>query len=146
MTYVICLNEIEDMSVFHTEIRQLFKLMKHRGDSKTIRELIENDTDYNDLNEDTLYTLSIVTERPKLWEEREKYLRKEEGEVSYNMFLAFDEIEAEEREKGRQEGENLLATLINKMLSTGRDKDIPRVTTDIPFRESLYIEYGLKKS
>ena len=62
------------------------------------------------------------------------------------MCLAFDQIEAEEREKGRQEGENLLAELINKLLSTGRDNDIPKVTTDISFRESLYIQYGLKKS
>ena len=96
----------------------------------------------------------IVASSPKLWEERDKYLNDEESGVNYNMCLAFDQIEAEEREKGRQEGiqegrqegENLLAALINKLLSTGRDKDIQRVTTDIPFRESLYIQYGLKKS
>lgn len=141
---VICLNDINDMSVFHTELRQLLKLMKCRESGHAMRRLLENDTDYNNVNEDTLYTMSIVASRPKLWEERDKYLNDDGRKVNYNMCLAFDQIEAEEREKGRQEGEHLLAALINKLLSAGRDKDIQRVTTDIPFRESLYIQYGLK--
>ena len=50
------------------------------------------------------------------------------------------------KEEGRQEGENLLAALINKLLSLGKNDDIPRVTTDQALREKLYIQYGLKKS
>ena len=50
------------------------------------------------------------------------------------------------KEEGRQEGENLLATLINKLISLGRNDDITKVTTDQAFRENLYIQFGLKKS
>ena len=50
------------------------------------------------------------------------------------------------KEEGRQEGENLLATLINKLISLGRNEDITKVTTDQAFRENLYIQFGLKKS
>ena len=49
------------------------------------------------------------------------------------------------KEEGRQEGEKLLATLINKLISLGRNEDIFRVTNDAAFRDSLYIQYGLKK-
>ncbi|MCR5702353.1 MAG: Rpn family recombination-promoting nuclease/putative transposase [Lachnospiraceae bacterium] len=142
---VICLNEIEDMSVFNTELRQLFKLMKCRENKELMRQTLKNDKDYADINEDTLYTMSVTLGKPKLWEQREKYL-KNEGEVNYNMCLAFEQIEEDAREEGREEGENLLASLINKLLSSGRDKDISRVTTDVQYREKLYIQYGLKKS
>ena len=49
-------------------------------------------------------------------------------------------------QRGRQEGENLLAALINKLISRGRNDDITKVTTDQAFRENLYIQFGLKKS
>ena len=49
-------------------------------------------------------------------------------------------------QRGRQEGENLLAALINKLISLGRNEDITKVTTDQAFRENLYIQFGLKKS
>ncbi len=140
---LICLNEIEDMSVFRTELRQLFKLMKCRENKKLMRETLLNDKDYAEIDEDTLYTMSVTLGKPKLWEEREKYLKKE-GEVSYNMCLAFEQIEEDAREEGREEGENLLATLINQLLSVGKNEDALRVTTDVSYREELYIQYGLK--
>jgi hypothetical protein len=79
-----------------------------------------NDKDYADIDEDTLYTMSVTLGKPKLWEMREKYLKKE--------------------------GENLLAALIKKLISAGREKNISRVTTDVKYRELLYIQFGLKKS
>jgi hypothetical protein len=144
---VICLNEIEDMSVFHTELRQLLKLMKHRNNGKTMKELLENDTDYSEVDEDTLYTMSVVLEGPKLWEERERYL-KEERKVNYNMCLAMDQIEEMARKEGmvlgREEGEKMFASLINKLITLGKNEDALKATTDVQFRESLYIQYGLK--
>ena len=48
--------------------------------------------------------------------------------------------------EGRQEGENILATLINKLVTLGRNDDIVRIANDAAFRESLYVQFGLKKS
>jgi len=50
---------------------------------------------------------------------------------------------AEEREEGITEGENLLSTLINKLLSAGRIDDISRVASDAEYRHSLYSEFGI---
>ena len=49
------------------------------------------------------------------------------------------------KEEGRLEGENILATLMNKLLSLGKSEDALRVTTDTALREKLYVQYGLKK-
>ena len=48
------------------------------------------------------------------------------------------------KEEGRQEGENLLAKLMNKLLSIGKNDEALRVTTDVKLRESLYLQYGIK--
>ena len=48
------------------------------------------------------------------------------------------------KEEGRKEGENLLATLINKLFLLGRNDDVLKVTNDPAFRDSLYIQFGLK--
>ena len=47
---------------------------------------------------------------------------------------------------GEQRGENLLAALINKLISLGRNDEITKVTNDPAFRDSLYVQFGLKKS
>ena len=48
-------------------------------------------------------------------------------------------------QQGLQEGESLLAALINKLVSLGRNDDIVRIANDAAFRESLYVQFGLKK-
>ena len=64
----------------------------------------------------------------------------------YNEEETMRMFKEEGRQEGRQEGENLLATLINKLISLGRNDDISKVTTDPAFRDSLYVQFGLKKS
>ena len=41
-------------------------------------------------------------------------------------------------------GENLLASLINKLILVGRSSEIERIAKDESYREKLYKEYGLK--
>ena len=48
------------------------------------------------------------------------------------------------KEEGRKEGEGILANLINKLLSAGKNTDALKATTDVKYRESLYIHYGIK--
>ena len=90
---LVCLNELEDMDVFHTEVRPLFKAMKYRGDYKGLRKLMSDDPAYRSMDADTLHTLSIVIDRPGLWKNRDRYMeRKEEAEM-YNAELAWKEWE-----------------------------------------------------
>lgn len=48
------------------------------------------------------------------------------------------------RQEGRQEVEGLLANLINKLLSVGKNDDALKVTTDVTYRNKLYAQYGIK--
>lgn len=46
--------------------------------------------------------------------------------------------------KGIEEGQSILAMLINKLLAAGKTDDAMRVTTDEDFREELYRQYGIR--
>ena len=82
----------------------------------------------------------------------------DEGERPETMCEVYDMIEQkgiakgiekgrkEGRKEGIHEGETLLASLINKLLSLGRNDDVAKVTTDQAFREKLYLQFGLKES
>ena len=60
------------------------------------------------------------------------------------LVLESDIMKEKARQEGRQEGEGLLANLINKLLSVGKNDDALKVTTDVTYRNKLYVQYGIK--
>ena len=62
------------------------------------------------------------------------------------MFRILDQDKAYElaMKESRAEGENLLSRPISKLLSLGKTDDAMRVTSDLQYREELYIQYGIK--
>jgi hypothetical protein len=48
------------------------------------------------------------------------------------------------RTKGRIEGENKLASLINKMIADNKSDDIIKVTSDEVIREDYYKKYNIE--
>ena len=47
-------------------------------------------------------------------------------------------------ESTRKERETIFAKLINQLLSSGKTDAALRVTTDVEYREELYLKYGIK--
>ena len=76
-------------------------------------------------------------------EVRGMWINEYNEEETMQMFK--EEGIREGMQKGRKEGESLLAALINKLAELGRNDDIVRIANDTAFRESLYIQFGLKK-
>ena len=62
----------------------------------------------------------------------------------YNEEETMEKFKEEGRQEGLREGENLLAALSNKLLSLGKNEDAYRITTDVEYRNKLYVQYGLK--
>ena len=78
-------------------------------------------------------------------EEETMQMFKEEG-IKIGEQRGRREGRQEGRREGRQEGENLLAALINKLISLGRNDEIFKAANDPVFRDSLYVQFGLKKT
>lgn len=79
--------------------------------------------------------------------ELKEQLMAHKAEVTGMWLSEYNEEETlkQVKEEGIEIGEQLLCTLINKLESLGRSGDISRATTDQAFRESLYVQFGLKK-
>ena len=63
-----------------------------------------------------------------------------------DMCKAITDLIEDGRIEGNEEGEDRLATLINKLVMLDRIDDIQRVSVDKVYREKLYIQYGIKKA
>ena len=106
--HLYCVNEEQDLQMFHTEIGLLFRALQYRKDRTGLKKLMERDERYKYIDADTLETMTVMLDLPSIWKEREKYLGKhEEKEEEYDMCQAIRECAEEERSIGRKEGHQL---------------------------------------
>ncbi|MCR4792617.1 MAG: hypothetical protein K5871_07695 [Lachnospiraceae bacterium] len=106
--------------------KKLYKTLAVKNDKIALKKLLREDADFTDVDEETLRVISVVTDRPAIWEKREKSkIRKGE----YNMCLAFDQIEEDARIVGREEGYNIAKTEFQE--------EIDKQAREIAFLRSL---------
>ncbi|MBR1931117.1 MAG: hypothetical protein IJ833_06545, partial [Lachnospiraceae bacterium] len=101
--HLLCVDELLDTEVFHTQVKQLFQVIQKRHDGKALKELFETGHDFAELEPDTVQAIATVLERPGIWKDRERYLSREEG-GKLNMCKGMDEWEAQAKSEGRAEG------------------------------------------
>ena len=100
-----CLNEEQDLRMFHTEVGLLFQALQYRRDRVGLKKLMEQDERYKYIDADTLETMTVMLDLPAIWKERKNYMEKnEENEEEYDMCQAIREWAEEERSIGREEG------------------------------------------
>lgn len=115
--HLYCLNEAEDLELFHTEVGQLFRALQYRSDRAGLRKLLEANSEYQHLDRDTLEAISVMLKFPTAWEKREIIMSKNEEREEFNMCQALIEWEAEAKEIG----ENLkIIKQVQKKLQKGK--------------------------
>lgn len=113
--HLVNVKELEDTSVFKTDLRLVFDFMKQSKDRAGMRKLLQENEEYKNVSRDAYEMMRVHTnfrELDKLIEENEK---KEEEEV--DMCQAIREMMEEEREIGIEQG-ILLQTY--RMVQRGR--------------------------
>lgn len=115
-----CVNGETDLKIFHTEISQLFELLWYRRNKAGLRKLLKENSEYLQMDSDTLEVAAVALNAPYIWEERNLYMSNEEkGE--YNMCQALKEWLEEERTVGIEDGEKKkLVEQICKKLRKGK--------------------------
>ena len=128
-----CLNEAHDLEMFHTEVRQLFCALQYRKDRAGLCRLLESDPAYRHLDRDTLEAMTVLLKMSKVWERRDRIMKKSEDREEYDMCQAVREWAEEERrlgEKvGRKEGrEEIRAAIVRNLIRRGdTDESIMQV-------------------
>lgn len=85
---LICVNELENISVFTTGLKELFAIMPYRKDKKELKQFLETHEEYRHLDEETAEIISGVIGVRNFMENKERF--QEGGQ--YNMCQAMQEL------------------------------------------------------
>lgn len=96
---LICASDFVNGSDFKTSVGAVFALLPFRKDKKGLREILEKNPEYREMDEETAQTISVLM-GIRFMDKKEKY---EEGK-GYNMCQAIQEMVEEGRYEGKQEG------------------------------------------
>ena len=152
-----------DTLEYARQLRELIGLMKCRRDKEVMQRYCRKHADrISKMDSATYDMVCTMLNLDTLQEKKEEYKNREEQE-KYDMCKAMEEWAAESREEGRMiglaegekkgresglmEGEKLgeqqLASLIGKLLQTGRQEDLQQALVDADARKRLYREFGI---
>ena len=98
--HLVEIRELEDTSVFKTDVKQVFDFIRCSNDKKALKELVKTDDYYKNMEEDAFDVAVQYTNATELIEAKEYY--EKDGEV--DMCKALTELIEDGREEGREEG------------------------------------------
>ena len=120
-----CVNEIQDFTIFHTEVRLLFQILQCRKDKKELKRILENNPEFRNMDVETLEVVAVTLNASKIWEERDKYMNGNDEREGYDMCQALREWAEEERSIGIQLGiQQGIKSLIEACKSLGASWDV----------------------
>ena len=93
----ICVNDFVDYTGFKTSLKAVFALLPFRRNRKGLKKMLEENPEYQKMDEETARTVSVLMGIKDFTEKQEQY-KEEEG---YNMCQAIQEM----IEEGRMEGQ-----------------------------------------
>ena len=93
------IRELEDTSVFKTDVKQVFDFIRCSNDENALKELVEEDDYYKNMEEDAFDVAVQYTNATELIEAKEYY--EKDGEV--DMCKALTDLIESGRQEGRQE-------------------------------------------
>lgn len=130
---------------FRTDIRYVFGFFQRENDKNALREYVaENREVFSELSQDAFNMISVMTHTKEL--RKVVQSGKKKGEKC-DMCKAIREMLEDERivgrQEGRQEGENRLTLLINRMSNAGEAQFLSRLGEDADFLQEMYVKYGV---
>lgn len=134
---LFCANQVEDFSIFKTELRQLLEVIPCRKSKRKLKNLFERE-EYKYLDRDTAEAIAIFTDNTRMLE----VLEESETEGGYNMCQALEELVADGRAEGRAEGkaETLLTAIRNLMNNMSIAAEQAMEVLEIPMEErAIYL-------
>ena len=99
--HVVKIREFENTDVFQTDVKQVFDFIRCSGDRRTLAELVQNDKNFQSMEEDAYEVVTQYVKADELIQVKDEY-RGKDGKI--NMCQALKELIEEGREEGRAEG------------------------------------------
>ncbi len=99
--HVVKIREFENTDVFQTDVKQVFDFIRCSGDRRTLAELVQNDKNFQSMEEDAYEVVTQYVKADELIQVKDEY-RGKDGKI--NMCQALKELIEEGREEGRASG------------------------------------------
>lgn len=136
--HLVEIREFKDTSVFKTDVKQVFDLVRCSGSKEALRKLVQNDKAFQSMEEDAYEVATNYIKAEELIQVKNEY-RREDGKI--DMCQALKELLEDERIEGRAEGRAIghaegheagsaerLRRVVVKMVDLGMtDEEIQRI-------------------
>jgi len=132
--HLLCINEITDFSRFQSPLRELFELLAYRKNRTGLKKILAENQKYQRLDEETAKAVSVLMGVEGLMKKS-----KNQGEETYNMCEALQEI----AQDSRNEGINILNKLNMILVESNRMDDLLKAINNKDYRTQLLREFGL---
>lgn len=135
-------DDIEDFDKFKSELGKVLNFISYSEDKDEIRRryLESESSEYSKLSTEAVILLNECVKA-------DIRISEDEGDEK-DMCKGIKDLIEEERNaailEGEIKGEELMSSLINKLIMNNRMKELQDMTTDKELRECLYKEYGIK--
>ena len=135
---LICVNEIEDFSNYHTSLKLLLMLLANRKSKRKMKKMMEENQEFKKVDKETA---RVAGKLLGVTPDMENTLEQEGEEI--DMCTGLKEWLMEERSEGREEERNLLFKLTLKLNEDGRLTDLVKAALDSEYQKELLREYNL---
>ena len=126
---------------FQTDLRQVCGFLKRTNDRMKLKTYIEENQEvFSNLPEDAYDFLTVMAGIRNLRLIKQEVQSKGGG---FDMCKAIKEMLQVSRQEGRQEGQDEMATLSEKLILADRISELLKASTDREYRNKLLVEFGL---
>ncbi|MCD8362194.1 MAG: Rpn family recombination-promoting nuclease/putative transposase [Lachnospiraceae bacterium] len=138
---LINMYDLEHVEMCQSQLKYLLQLLKKDQNKEEIYQEVQGNPAYQKLDQETGRMMAVLLRDEKL----EKYIeeQQEEGDETFNMCKALDDMRQEAMERGEVTGEDRFARLTNLLLADERMDDLHLAITNPATRRELYREYQI---
>lgn len=147
---VLSPREIDDPSIFQTDLRAVIKAIAASGDKDALKALFATDPDFQNLERKTAITISVATDiRIKVPRNKEEINMCKAVEEWRNDLIKEGkaegraEGEAKGEARGTAKGEARFAALVSAMTKNGELCNVPKIAEDPAFLAEMYKKYHI---
>ncbi|MEE1196702.1 MAG: Rpn family recombination-promoting nuclease/putative transposase [Lachnospiraceae bacterium] len=141
--HLLEVNKIENLDIYHSDLKLLFGILKYRRDKEKLAAFIEdNMEEFSKVATDLARVIGNYSHTKRILTIIEEKKNKNEG-GTLNMIPAFEEMVEDGRKEGRKEGAEQFGRLTRCLLSDCRMEDLKRAIEDEEYREKLLEEYEI---
>lgn len=146
--HMIEVRKLENTEVFQTDLRQIFDFIRFSKDKEKLKQLVENDAAYQDMDEDAYDMAAAYTNAEELIAVKKYHGKGGRVNMCEALTALLEDSRQEGRKEGREEGmtrgEDRFAQLAHMLMEDGRLEDLDKAATDREYRVRLYREFTLE--